>query len=91
MKKCYVVYIGKVPGVYDEWEDCQKQVNRFPGNSYKGYMSREVVEAKWRNHMMKKNHMREKDGFPGNSYKGYIVIIPVLLIVILVLLYLMLA
>ena len=46
-KKCYVVYIGRVPGVYEEWEDCAKQVNTFPGNLYRGYASREVAEEKW--------------------------------------------
>ena len=32
---CYVVYIGRVPGVYDQWQDCHMQVNGFPGNRYK--------------------------------------------------------
>ena len=47
-KKCYVVYIGRVPGVYEEWEDCAEQVNTFSGNLYRGYASREVAEEKWR-------------------------------------------
>ena len=42
----YVVYKGKVPGVYDDWEECRRQVHRFSGNSYKGYPTR--VEAKAR-------------------------------------------
>ena len=25
-KQCYVVYKGKVPGLYDEWPECQAQV-----------------------------------------------------------------
>ena len=37
MTKWYVVYKGCVTRVYDEWEDCQKQVNKFSSNSYKGY------------------------------------------------------
>ncbi|KAK1660709.1 hypothetical protein QYE76_048868 [Lolium multiflorum] len=32
----YVVYHGRVPGVYEDWEDCRRQVHRFSGNSYKG-------------------------------------------------------
>jgi hypothetical protein len=28
-KKWYVVYKGKVPGVYDEWDDCFEQVSEF--------------------------------------------------------------
>jgi len=54
MPRCYVVYVGRVPGVYEEWKDCQKQVNNFSGNSYQGYESREVAEEKWRRHGRKK-------------------------------------
>ena len=42
----YVVYKGRVPGVYDDWEDCRRQVHRFSGNSYKGYNT--MAEAKAR-------------------------------------------
>ncbi|KAK1617081.1 hypothetical protein QYE76_022598 [Lolium multiflorum] len=35
----YVVYKGKVPGVYNDWEECRRQVHRFSGNSYKGWSS----------------------------------------------------
>ena len=61
-KKCYIVYIGRVPGVYEEWEDYQKQVNNFSGNNYKCYNSREVAEEKWRKHGRKKwsKHGRKK-------------------------------
>ena len=54
----YVVYMGRVPGVYEEWEDCHKQVNKFSGNIYKGYATREKAIAKWRNHLWKKNRMK---------------------------------
>ena len=36
MARCYVVFIGRLPGVYDHWEDCVKQVTGFRGNYYKG-------------------------------------------------------
>jgi len=36
----YVMYIGRVPGVYGEREDCLKQVNKFKGNCYKVYNTR---------------------------------------------------
>ena len=58
MTKCYVVYKGRVPGVYDEWEDCHRQVNKFSGNNYKGYATREEAVAKWRDHRRKKNRMQ---------------------------------
>ena len=41
----YVVYKGKVPGVYDDCEECWRQVHRFSGNSYKGYTTRAEAEA----------------------------------------------
>ena len=59
----YVVYKGKVPGVYDDWEECGRQVHRFSGNSYKGYTTRAEAESRsaryvagerrerWRNRM----------------------------------------
>lgn len=37
MGKFYVVWAGRKPGVYDNWEDCLEQVNNFPGASYKAY------------------------------------------------------
>ena len=43
----YVVYKGKVPGVYDDWEECRRQVHRFSGNSYKGYTTRAEAEARY--------------------------------------------
>ena len=52
---CYVVYIGRVLGVYERWQDCHMQVNGFPGNRYKGYMSRAAVEENWRNHLRQQN------------------------------------
>ena len=42
---CYIVYIGRIPGVYERWQDCHMQVNGFPGNRYKGYMSRAAAEG----------------------------------------------
>ena len=43
----YVVYIGRIPEVYDDWEDCRRQVHRFSGNSYKGYPTRAEAEARY--------------------------------------------
>ena len=57
MTKCYVVFDGWVPGVYDKWEDCHRQVNKFSGNNYKGYATREEAVARWRDHRRKNNQM----------------------------------
>ena len=43
----YVVYKGEVPGVYDNWEECRRQVRHFSGNSYKGYTTRAEAEARY--------------------------------------------
>ena len=43
----YVMYKGKVPGVYDDWEECRRQVHRFSGNSYKGYTTRAEAEVRY--------------------------------------------
>ncbi|KAK1647216.1 hypothetical protein QYE76_065021 [Lolium multiflorum] len=52
----YVVYKGRVPGVYEEWQDCLEQVHKFSGNSYKGYATREEAVAQWRAHVGKKKN-----------------------------------
>lgn len=35
--KYYVVWVGREPGVYDNWEDARAQVEGFPEARYKGY------------------------------------------------------
>ena len=40
---------GKVPGVYDDWEECRRQVHRIRGNSYKGYATRAEAESRYAN------------------------------------------
>ena len=43
----YVVYKGRVPGVYDDWEECRRQVHRFSGNSYKWYTTRAEAKSRY--------------------------------------------
>ncbi len=43
-KKIYAVKCGKRPGIYETWEECQKQVIGYPGAVYKGFATKE--EAK---------------------------------------------
>jgi viroplasmin and RNaseH domain-containing protein len=58
MAKWYVVYRGRVLGVYEEWEDYQAQVTNFSGYCYKGYKTRVFAVSKWRIHVWKKNRMK---------------------------------
>ena len=78
-KKWYAVYRGRVPGVYNEWSECQALVNRFPGSSHKGFQSRSEAEASY----LRFTLARERNQ---NRLKNYY-IIPLLLIVIALLLY----
>ena len=36
-KKYYAVKIGKVPGIYFNWDDCKAQVHGFKGAIYKSF------------------------------------------------------
>jgi ribonuclease HI len=72
----YVVFEGTVPGVYDKWEDCFKQVNKFKGNNYKGFKTREEAEARYR------NYRRGREG--QNGMKTCFIVIPILLMILLI-------
>ncbi|MDE7345469.1 MAG: ribonuclease H family protein [Muribaculaceae bacterium] len=37
--KYYVVWVGRVPGVYDNWSDAEEQILNFPGAKYKSFAS----------------------------------------------------
>ena len=41
------MYKGKVPGVYDEWPECQAQVEGVSGASHKGLKSTQEAEASY--------------------------------------------
>jgi ribonuclease HI len=36
-KKYYSVRNGRTPGVYDNWSDCQKQIDKFPNAIFKSF------------------------------------------------------
>lgn len=36
-KNYYVVLVGRTPGIYTNWEDCEKQVKGYKGSKYKGF------------------------------------------------------
>jgi len=47
-KKYYVVWQGRVPGVYDTWAECKAQIDEFPQARYKGFPSKELAQAAFR-------------------------------------------
>lgn len=42
--KIYAVRAGKVPGIYDTWEECQEQVSGFSNAEYKAFKNKEEAE-----------------------------------------------
>ncbi|HZG86923.1 ribonuclease H [Paenibacillus sp.] len=42
--KWYVVWVGKTPGIYTNWNDCKAQVDGVPGAKYKSYPTRAEAE-----------------------------------------------
>lgn len=52
--KHYVVWVGKQPGVYKSWPECQSQVNGYPEAKYKSFESKDKAEAAykegWKSH-----------------------------------------
>lgn len=45
-KKFYAVKRGVVPGIYESWEECSKNVNGYSGSIYKGFETR-AEAVKW--------------------------------------------
>jgi ribonuclease HI len=42
--KVYVVFVGRTPGVYTTWMDCQTQVSGYPNNLHASFPSRQEGE-----------------------------------------------
>ncbi|WP_238907500.1 MULTISPECIES: ribonuclease H family protein [Clostridium] len=55
-KKYYAVRKGKVPGVYESWEECKKVIDGFSGADYKAFGSREEALAYAENRDISKSH-----------------------------------
>ena len=40
----YAILVGRKPGIYESWNDCKEQTDKFPGAQYKGFST--LDEAK---------------------------------------------
>jgi ribonuclease HI len=47
-QKYYVVWVGKKPGIYGSWPECQKQVDKMNGAKYKSYPTKAEAEQAFR-------------------------------------------
>lgn len=43
-KKYYVVFQGREPGIYDNWQDVVSNTKGFPNNVFRGYESQKEAE-----------------------------------------------
>lgn len=43
-QKYYVVWVGRKPGIFMTWPECQKQINKFYEAKYKSFSSKEEAE-----------------------------------------------
>ncbi len=46
-KKFYVVWEGRIPGIYDNWLDCKAQVEGFNGAKYKSFENKLEAEKQY--------------------------------------------
>lgn len=47
-QKYYVVWQGTQPGIYDRWEDCEKQIKGVAGAKFKSFDTKELAEQAFR-------------------------------------------
>jgi ribonuclease HI len=47
-QKFYVVWDGHKPGIYDNWNDCKRQVDGYPQAKYKSFADRTEAERAYR-------------------------------------------
>ncbi|KAF7801666.1 putative ribonuclease H [Senna tora] len=45
MGKCYVVYVGQNPGIYDEWSECWSQVCKVPDAVFCSFCSSKIAST----------------------------------------------
>lgn len=83
--KRYVVFIGRKPGVYDEWVDCHNQVIGFSRACYRSFKTKEDAVAAYNKHVAANNAAHvletEKAIAPGTQFGCAFIIALVLVLV----------
>lgn len=65
--KFYVVFTGRKPGIYETWEECKAQVDRFPGASFKSFPTIEEAETAYRKIPMVETLLPELHSLSGDG------------------------
>lgn len=60
--KFYAVWEGRTKGVFDTWEECQKQVIGFEGAKYKSFESKTEAEKALKGNYWEYTQQKEKEG-----------------------------
>lgn len=47
-KVAYLVFVGRVPGLYETWDEARAQVEGYPGAKFMGYYGIERAWTDWR-------------------------------------------
>ena len=68
-KKYYVVWVGKTPGIYDDWKDCQAQISGFPNAKYKAFPDQEQAREAFRDTYS--NHYSQGVSKPSPNYRQF--------------------
>ena len=69
----YVVHVGHMPGIYQTWEDCYAQVNRYLGNLHKKYNTEaETLRAYYSHPTYLVNHGQPAYYGPINANHGHL-------------------
>lgn len=63
-QKYYVVWKGKEPGIYTNWNDCKAQVEGFTGAAYKSFTSKAEAEQAYKENFAKHIYKKDKDNTP---------------------------
>lgn len=66
--KYYVVWVGRKPGIYTSWTDCQAQTNQVKQAKFKSFRSREEAEIAYREGW--KSHWGKAGGATEKNIKG---------------------
>ncbi|MED6171569.1 hypothetical protein PIB30_041865 [Stylosanthes scabra] len=66
----YVVFRGRVPGVYNSWEEASQQVIGYSDHSYKGFHKLYVARNEWLLHLIKTKRDSQNRGISMNINIG---------------------
>lgn len=74
-KKYYVVWEGRHPGIYDDWEDAREQIEGFPGARYKAFPNSAAAAAAFRSEISRQDTQDLKNllgGIKGRVPEDYL-------------------